>query len=125
MPLTKDDFKKGQIVACVYAGNAARYSKGYTLGEVRTIGKYVTVTIGTRNVRFTLDKKNHRDYLIEWTTVGGEDYHLFPSEQAYFDYTEKKKLLIEIERVVSPYLSESQLTLDQVRKIYDITHEGK
>lgn len=126
MLLTKDDFKVGQIVALKHAGNKARYDKGYTLGKVSKCGrKLVTVAIegfSSYSVQFLLEEKFERDYLLQKTNITG-DYELFPSEQAYLEYEEKEDKLDKIKPVVAPMYGKSNLTIDQVRRIYNIINE--
>ncbi|WP_080845612.1 beta barrel domain-containing protein [Cytobacillus gottheilii] len=125
MLLTKNDFKIDQIVACKHAGNKARYDKGYTLGKVKSVGKkYVTVSFSDvgKGIQFTLEDSFERDYLIQKSNTIG-DYELFPSEQAYLDYEEKNRKIDEIETKAFPRYGQSNLTIDQVRRIYEIVNE--
>lgn len=126
MLLTKKDFKKGQIVACKYSGNLARHSKGYRLGKVISVGnKYITVAFGQsgiKEVKFILEERFERDYLLQKSNYSG-DYELFPSEQAYFDFEEKERKLSEIQSAVSTTYNNCKLSLDQVKRIYEIINE--
>lgn len=123
--LTKEDFKKGQEVALKHVNNKARWSKGYTIGKVKSVGKkYVTVIIGIseRGTRFELDDSFERDYLIQNCDIAG-DYDLFPSVQAMHDYEEKDMKLSEIANATSPYGNRCTLSIEQVRRIHDIVNE--
>lgn len=125
MLLTKDDFQKGQVVACKHAGNKARRNKGYTLGVVKSSGKYVTVGFNEEmknTVKFILEEKFERDYLLQKSNYAG-DYELFPSEQAYLEHEEKNDKLISIQNAVSTTFNNCTLTIDQVRRIYEIINE--
>jgi hypothetical protein len=125
MLLSKDDFQKGQAVALKHSGNKARYDKGYTLGEVVSAGnKLITVSInGSKGIKFELEEKYERDYLLQRSNTVGS-YELFPSEQAYLDYHEKEKKIIEIKAAI-PSFGECKLSVDQVRRIYDIFKESE
>lgn len=118
--LTKADFKKDQVVACKHTGNLARRTKGYTLGKVRSVGKFVTVDFGNEMTRFKFENSS-REFLLENKDYG--DFILFPSEQAYLEYEEKYKKLSEIGSAVALVFGGSNLSIDQVRRIYDIIHE--
>lgn len=122
MILTKEDFKIGQEVACRYAGNLARGNKGYTIGTVTKVGrKLVTVSLGgNKGVQFEFEDNIERDYLLQKSNYG--DYELFPSVQAYFEHEEKNKKASEIKLIFSSY-SGVKLSVDQVRRIYDIVTE--
>ena len=125
MLLTKKDFKVGQQVACKYAGNLARKNKGYGLGTVSKVGtKLVTVVFseGSKGIQFILEDKDERDYLFQKTNYLA-DYELFPSEQAYFDYEEKIEKLGKIKTIVNGFYGNCNLTVDQVRRIYEIIKE--
>ena len=126
MILTKSDFPKGSVVACKHSGNKARYDKGYTLGWVKSaVNKLVTIAFneeGNNTAQFHLDDRIERDYLIQKSNVIG-NYELFPSEQAYLDYEEKIAKLFEIKPIISPFSGDSSLSIDQVRRIYDIAKE--
>jgi hypothetical protein len=124
--LTKNDFKKGQTVALKYAGNMARYNQGYKLGTVKSAGKkYINVSLGDsfgKGIQFIVEERFERDYLLQKSNTSG-DYELFPSEQAYFEFEEKEKKLFDIRSVVAPMYNQSKLSVDQVRRIYNIIKE--
>ena len=125
MLLTKKDFKVGQQVACRYAGNMARRNSGYRLGTVSKVGtKLVTVVFseGSKGIQFIIEDKYERDYLLQKTNISG-DYELFPSEQAYFDHEEKIEKLSEIQTALGTFYRSCNLTVDQVRRIYEIIKE--
>lgn len=126
MLLTKDDFKVGQVVACKHSGNMARREKGYTLGKVVKSGrKLITVSFNEntdKGIQFKLEESYERDYLLQKTNYSG-DYELFPSEQAYFDYEEKHEKLNIIQSKVSTSYKNCDLTVDQVRRIYEVINE--
>jgi hypothetical protein len=125
MLLTKEGFQKGQVVACKHSGNKARYSEDYTLGKVVAVSKkYITVSFnenGTNGFKFILEESFERDYLLQKSNTVG-NYELFPSEQAYLEYEEKKNKIAEIESAF-PRFGDSKLTVDQVRRIHDIIKE--
>lgn len=127
MILTKNDFKVGQEVAGKYAGNMERWNKGgYKLGTVSKVGnKLVTVKFSEdgKGVQFLFDDKYERDYLLQKSNYTG-DYELFPSEQAYLDYNEKEDKLGDIRASVDIMRGGGRrLTVNQVRRIYDIISE--
>lgn len=126
MILTKEDFKVGNIVVCKHVGNRARYSKGCTFGKVYKVGrKLITIAfddLGKSTVQFKLDEGFERDYLLQKTNYSG-DFELFPSEKAYLDHEEKQEKLEKIQSAVSTIYNRCTLTIDQVRRIYDIISE--
>jgi len=123
MLLTKEDFKVGQEVACAHSGNLARYSKGYTLGKVTKSGrKLITVDLGNRIIQFQLEESFKRDYLLQKSNCAG-DYELFSSETAYLEFEEKNKKLSEIKSKIDNTYSSCKLSIDQVRRIYNIINE--
>ena len=123
MNLTKDDFKVGQEVACKYSGNMARRRNGYAVGSVTKAGhKLITVKIDdNESVQFRLEPDDNREYLLQKSNYVG-DYELFPSVQAYLDYEEKDKKAGEIRSILGSY-GDVKLSIDQVRRIYDIVTE--
>lgn len=123
MSLTKDDFKVGQEVACKYSGNMARRRDGYTAGTVTKAGhKLITVKISDdESVQFKLEPEYERGYLLQKSNYAG-DYELFPSVQAYLDFEEKDEKASKIGLVFSSY-GNVKLSVDQVRRIYDIVTE--
>lgn len=126
MLLTKNDFLIGQEVACKHAGNKARYNQGVTLGTICKVGrKLITVAFDKEEkhtVKFELEETFERDYLLQKTNMAG-DYEMFPSLKAYEEYEEKLKKLGRIQTAVALRYSNSALTIDQVRRIYDIINE--
>jgi len=123
MLLTRQDFKLGQEVACMHSGNLARRNKGYTLGKVTKCGrKLVTVQLTNQTVQFMLEEKFERDYLLQKSNTSG-DYELFPSEKDYFEFEEKNEKLSQIKLSVGDIFSPCKLSIDQVRRIYDIINE--
>ena len=127
MLLTKNDFEIGQVVACKHVGNRARYNRGMTLGKViRISSMYITVAFredDTKGIKFTLEKSHERDYLIEKSNYSA-DYEMYPSEKSYLDHEEKEVKLSEIRETVGAYSNKNdKLTIDQVRRIYDIIIE--
>lgn len=128
MRLTKSDFKKGQEVACQITGfNVPPDTKDYHIGVVKSVGKYVTVKVGgedPRLFRFQLeDRMMDCDYLPQKMINGEESFRLFFSEQALFDFKEKHEKLPEIKRAVYPDFGDSDLSIEQVRRIHKIIFE--